>query len=95
MYQTVDPTKSYLVLTLLSYVEAIRPKYCVFENVRGFFQWRLMALREGPHIVSGGLKMGGLKLVLRVLTDLGYQIRFGILQAGTYIYIILHSCLPS
>jgi hypothetical protein len=72
MYRSEQSSKSFLVLNLLSYVDAIRPKYCVFENVRGIFHWRLMAARQSAYTTTGGIPMGGLKLVLRCLVDLGF-----------------------
>jgi DNA (cytosine-5)-methyltransferase 1 len=68
-----EDTKSMLVITLLSLVEAIRPLLCVFENVRGFVDWKLMGMKEdGKQRIAGGIEKGGLKLLLRCLIGLGY-----------------------
>jgi DNA (cytosine-5)-methyltransferase 1 len=72
MYRSAESSKTFLVLNLLSFVDTIKPKYCVFENVRGIVQWRLMAVRQDTYTATGGVPMGGLKLVLRCLTSLGF-----------------------
>jgi hypothetical protein len=67
-----DDAKSALIVTCLSYVEAIRPQLCVFENVSGFVKWQLMGVKDkGAQRIQGGIEMGGLKLIMRCLTDLG------------------------
>lgn len=84
MFQKADDRKSNLILNILSWVDFLKPKYCVFENVRGFLSYNLKARQDGPHRLKGGISMGGLKLLIRALTDMDYQLRFGLLQAGHY-----------
>lgn len=71
MYQKANDSKSNLILTALSYVDFLRPSYCIFENVRGFLHYRLRAHQHGEYSVRGGIPMGGLKLVAAALLDMG------------------------
>nr|ANR76343.1 DNA methyltransferase [Ganoderma lucidum] len=87
MFQRANDRKSHLMLNLLSWIDHLRPKYCVFENVRGFLSYNLNASQAGRHRVRGGIKMGGLKFLVHVLLTMGqvlYQVRFSLLQAGQY-----------
>ncbi|PIL29860.1 DNA methyltransferase [Ganoderma sinense ZZ0214-1] len=84
MFQKANDRKSHLILNLLSWVDYLRPKYCVFENVRGFLSYNLNASQAGRHRVRGGIKMGGLKFLVHALLTMGYQVRFSLLQAGQY-----------
>ncbi|KAL4067275.1 S-adenosyl-L-methionine-dependent methyltransferase [Scleroderma yunnanense] len=84
MFKRANDKKSNLILNILSWVDFLKPRYCIFENVRGFLQYGLKARQDGLYRVKGGIAMGGLKLVLRALTDMDYQVRFGLLQAGHY-----------
>ncbi|KAF8899291.1 S-adenosyl-L-methionine-dependent methyltransferase [Infundibulicybe gibba] len=85
MYKMADDVKSNLLLTTLSYLDYLKyPKYFYAENVPGFLNYSLNATQAGLYRVEGGLPMGGLKLLVRALLDMGYQIRFGLLQAGHY-----------
>lgn len=61
--------KNSLVVTYLSYCEYYRPKYFILENVRNFATFKKSAV---------------LKLTLKCLLAMGYQVTFGILQAGHY-----------
>ncbi|KAK7058661.1 hypothetical protein VNI00_002297 [Paramarasmius palmivorus] len=79
-----DDTKSNLFLNALSWVEFLEPDYAVFENVPGFLKHRLNARQEGIGRITGGLEQGGLKFLMRALLELGYQVRYGLLQAGNY-----------
>ncbi|GFR46091.1 hypothetical protein Agub_g7558 [Astrephomene gubernaculifera] len=56
-----------MVMAYLSYCDFYRPRYFLLENVRNFVAY------------NGGRVF---RLVLRTLLDLGYQTRFGILNAG-------------
>ncbi|KAF8065926.1 MET1B [Scenedesmus sp. PABB004] len=57
------------VITFLSYADYYRPRYFLLENVTGF------ALHEGSLT---------LRLTLRSLLDMGYQVRLGTLNSGHY-----------
>lgn len=83
-FKKANDPKSNLILTALSYVDFLRPRYCYFENVRGFLQYSLDATQDGKHKTSGGITMGGLKFLIRALADFGYQYRFALLQAAHY-----------
>lgn len=72
MYQRADDRKSHLILNLLSWVDFLRPKYCCFENVRGFLGYGINATQVGPHKIEGGIKMGGLKFVVKAMLAMGY-----------------------
>lgn len=67
MYQKASDVKSNLILNVLSWVDFLKPKYCIFENVRGFLSFRLNATQAGIHRVEGGIEMGGLKFVLHAM----------------------------
>ncbi|KAJ3535295.1 hypothetical protein NMY22_g6555 [Coprinellus aureogranulatus] len=84
MFKDVNDVKNNLVLNALSWVDAIRPIYAFFENVKGFLEYRLSATQASAHRVEGGIEMGGLKLMVRALLDMGYQVRFSLLQAAHY-----------
>ncbi|KAJ8981449.1 hypothetical protein NQ317_000124 [Molorchus minor] len=57
------------IITYLSYCDYYRPKYLIFENVRNFVSFK---------------KGTVLKLTLKCLLAMGYQISFGIVQAGNF-----------
>ncbi|EIW64172.1 S-adenosyl-L-methionine-dependent methyltransferase [Trametes versicolor FP-101664 SS1] len=84
MFKKANDRKTNLILNLLSWVDFLRPKYCFFENVRGFLSSTLHARQASKYRVEGGIKMGGLKFLTRSLLAMGYQVRFGLLQAGHY-----------
>ncbi|GJE89469.1 S-adenosyl-L-methionine-dependent methyltransferase [Phanerochaete sordida] len=84
MFQKADDRKSHLILNLLSWVDFLEPKFCYFENVRGFLQYNLNAVQASRYKVSGGIQMGGFKFLVRALLTMGYQVRFAVLQAAHY-----------
>ncbi|KAF8215788.1 S-adenosyl-L-methionine-dependent methyltransferase [Mycena galopus ATCC 62051] len=84
MYRKAEDRKSNLILTALSFVDFLRPDFFFLENVPGFLKYNLLAEQASRYRVEGGIEMGGLKLVLRALLDMGYQWRFSLLQAGNY-----------
>ncbi|KAJ8922234.1 hypothetical protein NQ315_004171 [Exocentrus adspersus] len=61
--------KNSLVVSFLSYCEYYRPKYFILENVRNFVSFKRSMV---------------LKLTIRCLLAIGYQVTFGVLQAGHY-----------
>ena len=67
MFQKADDKKSNLILNLLSWVDFLKPKFCFFENVRGFLQFSLNATQLSQYRVGGGIKMGGLKFLVYAL----------------------------
>ncbi len=58
-----------LVVTYLGFCDYFRPKYFLLENVKNFFSFKESVV---------------LKLVLRCLIDIGYQVRFFVKQAGEF-----------
>ncbi|KAK0463813.1 S-adenosyl-L-methionine-dependent methyltransferase [Desarmillaria tabescens] len=80
-----DDIRSTLPMVMLAYTEWYKPRYFLLENVAGMLTARLGAqsASHGRSLV-GGMEMGVLKLILRILTSLGYQVRVKILQAGAY-----------
>ncbi|KAH9849210.1 S-adenosyl-L-methionine-dependent methyltransferase [Lenzites betulinus] len=84
MFRKANDRKTHLMLNLLSWVDFLKPKFCFFENVRGFLNCSLHARQAGKYRVEGGIKMGGLKFFTRALLAMGYQVRFGLLQAAHY-----------
>ncbi|WZN58936.1 DNA (cytosine-5)-methyltransferase [Chloropicon roscoffensis] len=58
-----------MVLNFLSWADVTRPKYFMLENVRNF-----VAHNKGSTF----------KVVIRTLNELGYQVRFGVMNAGSF-----------
>ncbi|PKI39705.1 hypothetical protein CRG98_039875, partial [Punica granatum] len=58
-----------MILAFLSFAEYFRPKYFLLENVRNF-----VSFNKGQTF----------RLTLASLLEMGYQVRFGILEAGAY-----------
>ncbi|XP_010472460.1 PREDICTED: DNA (cytosine-5)-methyltransferase 2-like [Camelina sativa] len=58
-----------MILAFLSFADYFRPKYFLLENVKGFVSYN-----EGRTF----------QLTLASLLEMGYQVRFGILEAGAY-----------
>ena len=71
MFQKADDIKSDQILNVLAWVDFLRPKWCYFENVRGFMNFNLGAVQASRHRVEGGIQKGGLRFVVRVLVTLG------------------------
>ncbi|KAF9566963.1 S-adenosyl-L-methionine-dependent methyltransferase [Agrocybe pediades] len=88
MYKETDDVKSNLILTTLSYLDHWSPKYAYFENVPGFTRYKLRSMEGQPnaHQLKEGtsVDMGGLKLLLRCLIDMNYQVQYCLLQAANY-----------
>ncbi|KAI0720035.1 S-adenosyl-L-methionine-dependent methyltransferase [Cerioporus squamosus] len=76
--------RNHLMLNLLSWIDFLRPKYCFLENVRGFLSYTLHGSSRGRHRADGEIAKGGLKFLVSALLAMGYQVRFGLLQAGHY-----------
>lgn len=72
MYQKANDVKSNLILNVLSWVDYLKPKFCIFENVRGFLRFNLNATQADIYRTEGGIDMGGLKFVVRVLVAMKY-----------------------
>ncbi|EJD53349.1 S-adenosyl-L-methionine-dependent methyltransferase [Auricularia subglabra TFB-10046 SS5] len=73
------------MLTALSLVEVLRPRYVCIENVPAIDKWALKMRRETDDgIPIAADPHGGLRLTITILLALGYQVRVGILQAGNY-----------
>eukprot|EP00257_Ricinus_communis_P015938 XP_015573958.1 DNA (cytosine-5)-methyltransferase 1 isoform X1 [Ricinus communis] len=58
-----------MILAFLSFADYFRPKYFLLENVRNF-----VSFNKGQTF----------RLALASLLEMGYQVRFGILEAGAY-----------
>jgi len=75
MFQKANDIKSNLILNLLSPVDFLQPKYCVFENVRGFLSYKaynLNAIQVGEHQTTGRISMGGLKFLVYAMLSMKY-----------------------
>ncbi|KAJ9475927.1 Polynucleotide adenylyltransferase [Pseudozyma hubeiensis] len=66
-------SRNLLALTVLGWVEHLRPKYVVLENVEGFTQSKLR-----------GRDQGMVKLALKSLLELGYAATCGFVQSGSF-----------
>ncbi|KLO19271.1 S-adenosyl-L-methionine-dependent methyltransferase [Schizopora paradoxa] len=82
-HRTVDDIRHTLIPNMISYVEHYRPKYFLLENVVGLLHFRLKGKQEGRRI-TGGIESGMVKFIMRALTELGYQVRVGVLNAACY-----------
>jgi DNA (cytosine-5)-methyltransferase 1 len=77
-FKTED-IRTTLPYTLLGFVEALQPTFFLLENVTG-----LMAFTLRDQNGEKRVNMAAVKLFCRVLMALGYQVRFKVLQAGSY-----------
>ncbi len=76
---------STMACNMLSYVEHYEPSYFLLENVVGFLAHKFYADREtAGGTVETVIQAGMVKLVVRTLIALGYQVRFKVLQAAQY-----------
>lgn len=57
---------------MLSYVEFYRPRFFMLENVEGILYHPLAATQINKNKMEGGVRMGVVKMIMRVLTILGY-----------------------
>jgi DNA (cytosine-5)-methyltransferase 1 len=71
-FQKANDIKSNLILNLLSWVGFLQPKYCIFENVRGFLSYNLNAIRVDEHRTTGEISMGGLKFLVHAMLAMKY-----------------------
>jgi DNA (cytosine-5)-methyltransferase 1 len=74
MFQKANDMKSNLILNLLSWVDFLEPKYCFFENVRGFLSYNLNATQVDEHRTAGGINMGGLKFLVQAMLSMKFVI---------------------
>jgi len=86
MFKTANDTRSNLILNALSWVDHYRPRYVYFENVTGFLSFHPNARQAGVHRLEGGVTMGGLKLLIRALLEMGYVSKN---KSLTYTFMIL------
>lgn len=71
MYQKANDRKSHLMINLLSWIDHLQPRYCFFENVRGFLKYALNAVQRNKYSVEGGIPAGGLKFFIRCMLAMG------------------------
>lgn len=83
-FPKADDVLNSLIATTLSCVDFYRPTYFLLENVRGMVDFKLGGVQETKARMSGGIKLGVVKFILRALTAMGYQARFSLQQAGMY-----------
>lgn len=76
MFQKARDLRNELFLNTISWVDHLRPKYVLFENVEGFVSYRINAVQIDKHMVSGGIEQGGLKFLLRALVSMGLVVDF-------------------
>lgn len=68
-HSTWSKVQCEMILAFLSFAEYFRPRYFLLENVRNF-----VSFNKGETF----------RLTLASLLEMGYQVRFGILEAGAY-----------
>ncbi|KAJ7459958.1 S-adenosyl-L-methionine-dependent methyltransferase [Mycena latifolia] len=78
-FRKEDDPRTLLPYTLLSFVEVLKPRYFLFENVTGLLHHSLSSDAPGKRI-----NMAAVKLMCKILLALSYQVHFKILQAGQY-----------
>lgn len=66
-FPKANDSRNYLILSFLSAVDMLRPRYVVIENVRGLLSYRLGAVQQNSTSVTGGVTQGMMKLIRRVL----------------------------
>ncbi|KAJ7685495.1 S-adenosyl-L-methionine-dependent methyltransferase [Mycena polygramma] len=74
-----DDPRSALPFTMLSVAEIYEPNFFLLENVTGLIQHSITGQAGG-----GRVQKAMLKLIIRGLLALNYQVRFKVLQAGQY-----------
>jgi DNA (cytosine-5)-methyltransferase 1 len=79
-FQIDDDAKSSLVLTMLSYIDELRPAHVLLENVPGFLSYELPA---APPLARGA-HGSGLRLFAAAMTRMGYQLRCVQLSAAHF-----------
>ena len=93
MFKVADDIKSNLILTTLSFLDYYRPAYAFFENVPGFLNYSLNATQVDRHRIEGGLEMGGLKLLVRAMIDMGFVADVD--SAIPYLLLVWNSVIKS
>lgn len=83
-FPKADDVLNSLIATTLSCVDFYRPTYFLLENVRGMVDFKLGGIQETKARMSGGIRLGVVKFIVRALTAMGYQARFSLQQAGMY-----------
>ncbi|KXN86923.1 DNA (cytosine-5)-methyltransferase 1A, partial [Leucoagaricus sp. SymC.cos] len=78
-----DDIRSTMPCNMLSYLEHYNASYLLLENVRGLLNHPLLSEQIG-RVLSGGIKSGVVKFIMRTLIALGYQVQWKVLQAGQY-----------
>lgn len=71
MFQKANDVKSHLMLNLLSWIEFLKPRFCFFENVRGFLQYGINGVQASRYKVQGGIAAGGLKFIVHGMVTMG------------------------
>ncbi|MBW0468523.1 hypothetical protein O181_008238 [Austropuccinia psidii MF-1] len=71
--------KNALCATTLSFVDYLKPKYILFENVRGLLKTTFSNPTDGLTYDKPFLR-----LITGTLVSLGYQVQFGVLQAAQF-----------
>ncbi|PWN92519.1 S-adenosyl-L-methionine-dependent methyltransferase [Acaromyces ingoldii] len=67
-----------LICTVLSYVDLLRPRFVVIENVNGILS------KQSPTASFDRNPLGYARLIVHTLQLLGYDVRIGQLQAGQF-----------
>lgn len=67
-FPKANDSRNYLMLSFLSAVDMLRPRYIVIENVRGLLTYRLDNVERNRTGMIGGVAQGMMKVIKRVLT---------------------------
>ncbi|KAF5357987.1 hypothetical protein D9756_001474 [Leucocoprinus leucothites] len=82
-HKQADDIRSTMPCNMLSYLEHYNARYLLLENVKGLLNHPLLSEQIG-RVLSGGIKSGVVKFIMRTLIALGYQVHWKLLQAGQY-----------
>jgi DNA (cytosine-5)-methyltransferase 1 len=72
MFKKANDMKSNLILNLPSWVNFLGPKYCIFENVRGFLSYNLNAIQVDEHRTAGRISVGGPRFLVQAMLSMKY-----------------------
>ncbi|KAF8319677.1 S-adenosyl-L-methionine-dependent methyltransferase [Clavulina sp. PMI_390] len=79
----MDLRNTYIV-SGFALIEHLRAPYVVVENVLNMARFPLKARDGANGALVGGIKWGTHKWIMRMFLDLGYQVRFGLLDAASF-----------
>ncbi|KAL3421813.1 C-5 cytosine-specific DNA methylase [Phlyctema vagabunda] len=89
-FRRANDVKNTLMAAFLAFIDYYRPKYVLIENVRTIMTHPLgsdeipFATNDKKFKLVDGIEGGILKFTVRILTSLGYQVHYTVLQVGQF-----------